>query len=266
MAIELLQHALERFGVVTVMDAYLFDIATGKPTMYLDSLKMSNITTETQEKQVKGGRFADIRLVYNYGRTMNIEFQDALLSMSSMKELWGAQIERIAANITQHNDVVITVAAGSVTLPIAAKAILGVYDVALGTELELGTVSPATTKYYWVVGTPTTVTFNTDMNSKQVRIFYTSAAVDTGLDPVQALIKSSSFPKTVKFVGRTFFIEEATGRQMEVEIEIPKLKLNSNFTLTLEAEGDASVFDFSGMALTAADQDLIKFKTLKYLD
>ena len=50
MAIELLQHALERFGVVTVMDATLYEVGTNKPVMFLDTLKISNISSETQEK------------------------------------------------------------------------------------------------------------------------------------------------------------------------------------------------------------------------
>ena len=65
-----------------------------------------------------------------------------------------------------------------------------------------------------------------------------------------------------------FFIEEATGKQILAEIEIPKLKLNSNFNLTMESEGDASIFDFSGMALVenTTTRDLIKLKVLRYLD
>jgi len=341
--IELLQHAIERFGVVTVMDVGLYDITTNKPLMYLDTLKMSNITSEGQQKEIKGGKFADPLIIYNYGRTVNVEFQDALLSASTMKTLWGADVLRNAAQITEnrtqtfsvgtgvqsktldkkavaiqgvfdvtanaeltldvdntpvlgtyywvdsptngktiyfnssatetHEIIVyytaltgakdtLTIAAGAATLNQTATKIISVYNVTDAVYMTLGTITPALGTYYWTTGTA--MTFNTGNNADVVIVEY---EVDVlGFAPVQALIKSSSFPKTVKFVGKTFLIEQASGRQILAEIEIPKLKLNSNFTLTMEAEGDASVFDFAGMALTNDEHELIKIKALRYLD
>lgn len=268
MAIELLQHALERFGVVTVMDATLYEVGTNKPVMFLDTLKISNISSETQEKQIKGGRYADLLVVYNFDRTVNLEFQDALLSFSSMKNLWGAELDRTAANIVEHTKYTGVVATAAIALPQAALAIGGVFDATANVELTLGTATPAAGRYYWIDTDADAIKFNAAQEGHNMVVYYTVAATDTGFDPVQALIKSSSFPTTVKFVGQTFFIEEATGKQILAEIEIPKLKLNSNFTLTMESEGDASVFDFSGMALVenTTTRDLIKLKALRYLD
>jgi len=253
MAIELLQHALERFGVVTVMNATLYDITSGKPLMFLDTLKMSNITSEGQQKEIKGGQFADPLIIYNYGRTVNLEFQDAVLSFSTMKELWGATLDRTPANITVNEREIVT-ASGTTSLTVAhtIATLAGVYDTVTGLEVS-------------ATGAGTTVTA-TVVSGRAYHVYYSYVSVDTGFDPVQALIKSSSFPKTVKFVGKTFLIEQASGRQIEAEIEIPKLKLSSNFTLTMEAEGDASTFDFAGMALVSGDHELVKIKALRYLD
>ena len=262
MAIELLQHAIERFGVVTVMDITLFDYATGRAVMELDSLKLSNITAEGQQKEIKGGRYADILVSYNYGRTLSLEFQDALLSFGSMKTLWGAEIERDATKITEHTKAtgVSYVTAGITPLT--------------GTVLDIMSENPAIEILSWKVATGKLLAYS-DANETteittgtKVTVYYEVALTDPtiGWEPVQALIKSSSFPKTVKMVGKTIFVNEATGRTVEAEIEIPKLKLASNFTLSMEAEGDASVFDFTGMAMINPEKELLKIKTLRYLD
>jgi len=90
----LLQHEIDRFGVITVMDVTLFEKLTNKPVLFLDTLKMSNISSEAQEKNVTGGKYADLLLTYNFGRSVSIEFQDALLSMASMQEIWGATVSK----------------------------------------------------------------------------------------------------------------------------------------------------------------------------
>jgi hypothetical protein len=254
MAIELLQHALERFGVVTVMEATLYD-TTGKPVLFMDTLKMSNITSEGQEKTVKGGKFADTLLNYNYGRSVKIEFQDALLSFSTIDKLWGGTLDRVAANITINKRERITAAnVNTLTTAHTIASFVAIYDETTGLEVA-------------ATGTGTTITATGLLVINHVyQAYYTYAAVDTGFNPVQALIKSNSFPKLVKFIGKSFFIEQASGKQIEAEIEIPRLQLNSNFTLTMEAEGDASVFDFGGTALADATHELIKIKALRYLD
>jgi hypothetical protein len=51
-------------------------------------------------------------------------------------------------------------------------------------------------------------------------------------------------------VGDSFLLDQDTGRKIAMQIEIPRFKLDTNFSFTLEGEGDASVFDFSGVALS----------------
>lgn len=258
----LLQHELDRFGVVTVQDVMLLDITTKTPLMYLDTLKISNITSEGQTKEIKGGRYADMLLVYNYGRTVNLEFQDALLSYQSMKNLWGAQLQEDATKITTYQREVLTVnASNAVSLTYNGANITKIVNVKDGEEVASANYSQSNK----------VITFsnNAATDGENVQVFYSAPLVNipnnsTDWKPIQSLIKSSSFPKTVTFVGKTYIMEQETGKMVEFEIEIPKLKLAADFTLTMEAEGDASVFDFSGMALVTADRELIKLKAIKY--
>jgi uncharacterized Zn ribbon protein len=62
-------------------------------------------------------------------------------------------------------------------------------------------------------------------------------------------------------VGTTFVIDQDSGKKKLLQIIIPKLKINSNFSFTMDAEGDASVFDFNGVALSDGGQLII----VKYL-
>lgn len=259
--IDLLQHSLDRFGVITVMNATLYEINatdTGvahKAVMELDTLKMSNITSEGQQKEIKGGQYADTLIVYNFGRTVNLEFQDAVISTATMSKLWGAKLETTAANITLNGREKAVAGAGTATVLNTIAAIAGVYNETQKKEVA-GTF--ATNVF--------TATTSADIVATDTVWVYYSYVATSGLyNPVQALIKTSSFPKLVKFVGKTFFLEQQTGKKIEAEIEIPRLQLNANFTLTMESEGDASVFDFTGTALTNADHELIKIKAIRYM-
>lgn len=274
MSIDVLQHHIERFGAVTVMDVMLIDMISNKPVLFLDTLKISNITAESEMKEIIGGIYADRLITYDYARAVNLEFQDALLSFESMKTLWGAELEREAENIITHNREIVTVddtpkATLLYTPTTITRAILTPIATGIPAELDVG---DGTSGDGDITFTAEALTIDGALEGDVLEIYYEATADDqadttNAWEPVQALLTSKSFPKTVKLVGKTFFINEASGRKVETEIEFPKLKLNANFSLGLEAEGDASVFDFGGMALShGAKKELMKVKNLRYLD
>jgi hypothetical protein len=108
----ILQHNIERFGMVTVMDVVLYDIKNdgtqGAPKLFLDTLKMTNISTEGENKEIRGGIGNDMLISYDFGRTANIEIQDALLSPSSLAILFGTT--KKAVTEISHNVLVRTTA------------------------------------------------------------------------------------------------------------------------------------------------------------
>lgn len=261
--IDLLRHEIDRFGIVTVMDVTIYDIMKGNPVLFLDTLKISNINAEGQAKDIRGGKYADLLLTYDFGRSIALEFQDALLSVASMKQLWGAKQNEV---VSAHGHEVLELSAtNTVTLVKTDATILGVMNLEDGEAFTLAadTDYPENGEYTIDAQVITLVSDNvTEGDSIRVDFTYDVAGEDQASEIVMT---SSSFPKTVKMVGRTFVLNQQNGQMVELEIEIPKLKLASNFTLTLDAEGEASVFDFSGMALiNGADKELIKIKTLGY--
>ena len=283
--IGLLQHTLSRFGVVTVMDAMLLDITTKEPLLELDTLKISNISTDGSSKEIRGGMTADLLLKYDHSRTANVEIQDALLSMHSLRQLWGGTLKE--DNVAYHEKITFDVSADYSTgdikvvfegaaeqnvdltkekysfLPLAQGGYFNAYNVTKGEKLQVsesaesGKVKEITLKGTFAVG-------------DEIAVYGMNVCKSTdnnGFIPLEVALKSNSFPGSVVLVGKTVFLEQQTGKQVYAEIEIPKFNLGSNFSFSMDAEGDASTFDFSGVALVdSKTKELIKVKTIRYVD
>jgi hypothetical protein len=86
---QLLNHFKEKFGIVTVVNATFYEVDGTVPKISFDTLKMSNITSEGQQKEIRGGQGAELLLQYDFGRTANIEITDALVSVGSLEYLFG---------------------------------------------------------------------------------------------------------------------------------------------------------------------------------
>lgn len=254
--VSLLQHQIGKFGVVTVMDAVLFEYGTVKPVLKLDTLKVSSISGEGSNKEIRGGMAADLLMSYNYGRSVNIEITDALLSLYSLSTLWGSPVETLVDRVYKSVE---TATATGATDPFtsvfckadgSASATLGTdYFVtdSKGKDMTSGTfVSGETyTGYGYVKGKA-------------------GAEAESYKNPVEIVLKSSNFPSALTLVGKTMFIDEQTGKKVVAEIEIPKFQLENTFNFSMDAEGDASTFNFNGKALAdGAEKELIKIRTLK---
>jgi len=298
----MIQHNLEKFGMVTVMDVVLYD-STGKPVLFLDTLKMSNINTEGNNKEIRGGRGADLLINYDFGRTANVEMQDALLSPASLAILWGVQAT--ASIIKDVNVVGTTVPADTPT----ANSVY-IYATADGAVIaeaatDFSAYSSGEARFIYktaVAGTTTTKTENFIISEtgnidtiiklerpvtitsvtqgisyvfdiENAQIVFDSGDLDTATagtitvtyesssQYAQITLTADDFPDAYRLVGETFVIDQGDGKKKHIQIEIPKFKLNANFSFSMDAEGDASVFDFSGVALSDGG-DLIKFKYL----
>jgi hypothetical protein len=258
----ILQHNIERFGMVTVMDVVLYKVNSSEPVLFLDSLKMTNISVEGNNKEIRGGIGNDMLISYDFGRTANIEMQDALISPDSLSFLWGKTSDGEPLGVSnvdyEDNEVHIALAAGTSPDPTVVHFILDNEDAKDGTYYALntsgstsGTVEVASGVVSKGSGSLTLVA------GQEYRIFFTATEASGKL----ITLKNDNFPSAVKLVGTTFVINERDGSKKRVQIEIPKFKINSNFSFTMDAEGDASVFDFNGVAL-ADDGELIKFRYL----
>ena len=186
--------------------------------------------------------------------------QDALISPDSLSFLWGktSDGEPLGVSNVDYEDNEVHVAA---TVNSTVQFTLDNEDAKDGTYWALptgGTVDGGTvTVASGVVTSGSGASGLTLVNGTEYRIFFTATEASGKL----ITLKNDNFPSAVKLVGTTFVINERDGSKKRVQIEIPKFKINSNFSFTMDAEGDASVFDFNGVAL-ADDGELIKFRYL----
>lgn len=253
--IALFQKQIERFGVITVMDAVFYAYGSPKPVLMLDTLKVSSINMDGSTKEIRGGMAADLLITYNHSRSIDLEITDALLSLDSLQTLWGttaASVELVRGQAS------VKATGTTLTIPsqfkkgekendqvVAATADdIAVYDVENKTWLtaDSGSYTTVSGKEYIVYG------------------YVQPKASD---NPAEIVLKSTTFPQALTLVGRTVFINE-DGAQVLAEIEIPKFQFGNTFDFSMDAEGDAATFNFSGKALAnGSDKELIKIKTLR---
>lgn len=265
--VDLLKHQIDKFGVVTVMDVLLVEPGTENPLLFLDTLKITSINQEGQQKEIRGGIGAPELIIYDFARSVSVEIQDALASMSSLGTLWGGKmLEDFDYTATFNALVEKKGEKFIVKLPEEIKAAnLKDFDKSLVIDSEGQLVyhveGVAEGDEALELAAPVGVTI---VAGSYVKVFVPASAKATVKGGAAALaINSLDLPPTVKLIGSTYFIDQATGKKVNVEIEIPLLKINISGGLTMEAEGDAAVFDFNGKAL--ADPITKNFFILKQL-
>jgi hypothetical protein len=137
---QMLNHFKEKFGIVTVVNATFYAVDDAEPLISFDTLKMSNITSEGQQKEIRGGQGAELLLQYDFGRTANVEITDALVSMGSLEYLFGGTntANGITKEVLRHAKVITTTEVaqgGSITAFIPG-------DVKAGTRTDVLYVTP----------------------------------------------------------------------------------------------------------------------------
>jgi hypothetical protein len=262
---QLLNHFKEKFGIVTVVNATFYEVDGKVPLISFDTLKMSNITSEGQQKEIRGGQGAELLLQYDFGRTANVEITDALVSMGSLEYLFGGALTTGTFNALRRAEGVLINSGGTAfpasitgitlvgnTVAVISKAADGekIRITGTGALPTVSSYSPGDKFVIWYEEQYTTTIEDNDPDTANVR---------------EMILKATDFPPTVRFIGETIVLDADKGKKIAFQIEVPKLKLNANFTLTMDAEGDPSVFDFSGVALSH-NGELIKVRTLGYAD
>lgn len=250
---QLLTHFKEKFGIVTVVNATFYAVDTEVPLISFDTLKMSNITSEGQQKEIRGGQGAELLLQYDFGRTANVEITDALVSMGSLEYLFGGTLS--SGDFTALRRVEGTL----VTISSATSFPQAIVDLSIDSNTTAIIIEADGTKEK-ITGTGALPTVTSYAAGDKFVLWYKDTYT-TAENTREMVLKATDFPPTVRFVGETIVLDADKGQKVAFQIEIPKLKLNANFTLSLDAEGDPSVFDFSGVALSH-NGDLLKVRTL----
>lgn len=225
-----------RYGLKEVANVIFFDVATNKPVIFFDTLKVATIENSSESAEARGGQGNGKLMSWDYGRNATLTMQDALLSDMSLSLLAGNTVKSTGVEVVGRETLTAT-GTTAITVTIKQTAITGsvvVYKVVNGVMTE--EVSTGVT-----VAT-NTVTFATGSTIKAgdvVMVFYRYTA--TGAK--QITFSADKFPATYRVVGDTL-VRGEDGIDRVMQFVIPKAKLQSSFTLSMEAE-NVSTFDFT---------------------
>ena len=254
----------EKFGIKEVMDVTFYNVETGEPVLFVDSLKMSTLENTAEEVEARGGRGNPVLITWDYNREAEFTIQDALISFEGLSLLTGVANEK-------KDDIVLY---KRETLPVTATAAelsetpvdpetgepdddyVFVYDAATG--IAGGTVSGASVSGKNV----------TDLGAiDNILVYYPykhdQSGEDQKIDVVE--VSSADFPGTYRIVGDTI-VRNVDGVDEPFQLVVERAKVRPGFSLTMEAEGDPSVFDMNlrvmKPAATTKMVQMIKYKEL----
>lgn len=220
---------MSKFGIKEVADVIFFDIATGKPVIFFDTLKVSTIENSSDSVSATGGRGNANLVTWNFGRTATLQMQDALLSIESLALLSGNEVTTGGKLYKRERIVATDTTASLAEVPLNNK--VDVYELTKG--------AMATTPTASVTATSKQITGLT--KGKTYAVFYEYQATENAKT---VKFTTDKFPGTYRVVGDTIVRDQITGKDRVAQFYIPKAQLQSGFSLTMDAE-NVSTFDFN---------------------
>lgn len=228
---------MARFGVKDVANVTFYNLVTGEPELYLDSLKLSNLENASEQVYAQGGS-GNPRLVgWDYNRTSVFNIQDALLNPKAIAMQTGNALEKKIETIHARKVLGVQDNAGTaeITLPKAPiEGTVFVYKTTDGIE--------QTEKVDGVTIADTKITATGLVAGEQVIVYY---QYETTQEAEVITISSDKFGGYYKVVGDTLWRNERNGADELVQLVIPKAKIISTFNINMAPDGDPSVFDFN---------------------
>lgn len=229
---------LDTYGIKEVADVTMYEIidnagtVTYKPVLFLDTLKVSTIEQTADQTSARGGKGNPELIIWDYGKEITLNLEDALFSPQSMNiMLGGMEAGKLVDmdTVTSINRMQKVEIKETTTVPSGDEKW---YSTADFSQLEPGTSVAAGTFVYQEK--PTAVT------GKTIKI------------------TAANFPGTYRLVGETYARSQKTGKDEYFQFEIPKAKMGAENTITLEAEGDPTVFNMTMKVLRPDDGVMMK--------
>jgi hypothetical protein len=264
-----------KYASVTVCDVTLYDIITNYPVMYFDTLKVNTFEGTAEVTDIQGGKGNSTLASVSHTREINVQFDDAIMTMSSLAVLTGGELrEGTDENkIVMMESELIHVKDGDTSIVLSRKARKGSYVYIA--EMQDGILSTATRTIDKLGEETNTISINDFYNAREdafkeatIRVFY---EYEKGFpknpedlsEISEITVLADKFAGTYRFIGDTVLFNQYSGVNDVFQIEIPKLKLDSSFSLTFNAATEAAVFSFKGKALRNDEGEMIKFRQLR---
>lgn len=257
-----MSNILDKYGIKEVADVTFYEIdsggAPGKPVLYLDTLKVSTIEQTAETTSARGGKGNPEVVMWDYGKEITLNLEDALFSAKSMALMYGIDVNN-SSDFGEEEYVLKTVKRKFLRYEPSLKkyyfmlndqkawieGVPAIYD-EKGNKLDFDENGPPPTQG--------------DIDNLE------DAAYVTGkikIDGQKISISADRFPGTYYITGDTYARSSITGEDEFFQFIIPKAKMQSEVTLTMEAEGDPSTFGMNLKVLRPANGQMMKL--VKYV-
>jgi hypothetical protein len=231
---------MARFGVKEVADVTFYDM-NNNPILFIDTLKLSNLSNDAERTYIRGGRSNAILMAFDYNRTSTFEISDALLNPRSLALQTGVEVTT-SSTLVHKREVLTADATG--TLHFSETPATDVKLFATVDGYDQGGTSEVVPLASVVTGVDELSTFKPVASAEGDR-YIAYYQFNSGEGTEMITVKSDAFSGTYKIVGDTVVTNYETKEVESFQIVIHQAKINSAFEITLEAEGDPSVFDMS---------------------
>ena len=244
----------EQSGLKEVANVTFYDIKTGMPVLFLDTLKVSTIEQTADNTDARGGWGNPALITWDYNKEVNVTLEDALFSAASLRTIMGAGIEVATTESKKTIDIneeLVIDATGKVKLSYTPKAgtIVSYLDSDIG-------------EYAKVAAAAEVKVGDTEDAGKTIRVFYKTEVDGQNGNAVTITINANKFGGTYRVVGDTVVRSKETGEDEPFQFVIEKAKIQSEVTFTMEAEGDPATFNLPLRVLK--DDHGAMFKMIKY--
>jgi hypothetical protein len=260
-----------KYASVTVCDVTLYDLVTKYPVMFFDTLQVTSIDGSAETTDIQGGQGNATLASVSHSKTIDVQFDDAIMTMSSLALLTGGSLEQATDDdkITMTETELVEVKAGESKVTLSRPAKVGTY--VWIAEMVNGILSTATRLEEKVAEEKKEFNFSEFHNGPEkedgdaiYRVFY---EWEMGFGEEEELselsVLADKFAGTYRFIGDTLLFNQYTGLNDIFQIEIPKLKLDSTYSMSFNASTEAVVFSFKGKALRDDLGNMILFRQLK---
>jgi hypothetical protein len=243
-----------KYGIKEVADVTLYDLTTGKPIVFLDTLKVTSIENSAETSYARGGKGNPKLLGWDFNREATMRISNALMDLKSISLMTGNGIAKGAKQLFKRELLTTVVGAtGKTKVTTSAVPVTGTV-VALKADGTEPTTAPT------ISGSDVSFTDTEVPVGSIVEVFY---QFQSGATTEAIIISADKFPSYVKLVGDTVIRNANTGADEAFQVIIWKAKIVPNFTLTFQADGDPTVFDMD-LDIFRRTQDSEMIELIKY--
>ncbi len=257
-----------KYAAVTVCDVTLYDLVSHYPVMFFDTLQVTSIEGAAETTDIQGGQGNATLASVSHSKTVDVTFDDAIMTMSSLALLTGGNLEKAndAHKITMTQTELVEVKAGEDTLVLTESVKDQTY--VWVARMVNGVLSTATRSIKKLDSTNTIkisdlYNANVETEDSIYRVFYQyEKGIEAG-ELSELTVLADKFAGTYRFIGDTVLFNQYTGTNDVFQIEIPRLKLDSSYSMSFNASTEAIVFSFKGKALRDDLGKMIIFRQLR---